>query len=91
MTGPRIERRPAGGGPSVLAILRERLANGHYKPGEELPKTQDLASEFEVARNVVNRAITQLRDEGYLSTKGGGSAFVNPRDSWPPLGPSAHV
>jgi GntR family transcriptional regulator len=50
----------------IAADLRERIYRGVYTPGVNLPRTQDLAEEFEANRDTIGRAITVLESEGLV-------------------------
>lgn len=60
----------------LVRELSERIASGHYKPGDRLPTEQELNDEFNVSRTVVREAIAHLRASGLVSTRRGVGAFV---------------
>lgn len=71
-----------GGTPTPLylqlaSVLRRRLETGHWGPGERLPRVEDLAREFGVARVTVRQAIALLADEGLLWRRQGKGTFVS--------------
>lgn len=54
--------------------VQSAILSGRLKPGSRLPSTRELASDFEVSRNTVMEAFSQLVAEGYLeSTTGSGT------------------
>ncbi|MFJ9180938.1 GntR family transcriptional regulator [Streptomyces sp. NPDC102360] len=67
------------GGTAVFRVveeLRTRMAGGFYPLGSPLPSQRALADEFEVARDTVQRALGQLRDEGWVESKRGSGTRV---------------
>ncbi|MBY8340031.1 GntR family transcriptional regulator [Streptomyces spinosirectus] len=76
MNAERVE----GGGKEferVLEELRARIANGTYALNALLPPQRELADEFEVSRDTVQRALRELKSEGWIeSRQGSGSRVV---------------
>lgn len=66
----------------VASVLRGRLENGHWGPGERLPRVDDLAREFGVARVTVRQALGLLAGEGLLWRRQGKGTFVSDRDQF---------
>ncbi len=60
----------------VREILRQRILDGVYSPGERIPSEPDLAREFGVSRGTVERAIRALVQEGVLTREQGRGTFV---------------
>src|SRR3984885_12045064 len=60
----------------VAAAIRRAIADGEAKPGERIPKAQDLAAVLGVNTNTVLRALRLLRDEGLLELGRGRSITV---------------
>ncbi|MEU5342449.1 winged helix-turn-helix domain-containing protein [Streptomyces sp. NPDC020766] len=56
--------------------LREQLANGTYRPGDMLPAQRDLASEYGVSRDTVQRVLRQLAAEDWIQSKQGSGSRV---------------
>lgn len=59
--------------PQVLADLRYRIAAGQLAPGSRLPTWDELAGEYGVGRPTLMRAMTALRNDGFVisdSTRG---------------------
>lgn len=48
-------------------VIRVRLANGTYAPGQLLPEKADLAEEFSVPQGVIGAAMDPLFTAGYLA------------------------
>jgi GntR family transcriptional regulator len=91
-------RRPTAGELSVVIepqksqyvqiadVLRTRIAEGAYAPGEALPSEQRLADELGVSRVTINKALTLLRASGDVKVRRGSGTFVRklpriPRDA----------
>ncbi|MBP2194550.1 GntR family transcriptional regulator [Nocardia goodfellowii] len=60
--------------------LRQRIDSGDYSPGDQLPAKTALAEQWEVSVNTVERALTELRDEGLVETFHGLGSFVRARE-----------
>ena len=56
--------------------VRERVVSGVYAPGQRLPGVRDLAYEAKVNPNTMQRALSELEDEGLLVTKSTAGRFV---------------
>lgn len=76
MSGERGE----GGGTEfqrVLEALRSRIADGTYAIESHLPAQRELAEEFGVSRDTVQRVLRELSNEGWIkSRQGSGSRVV---------------
>ncbi|MEU6098989.1 GntR family transcriptional regulator [Streptomyces sp. NPDC047079] len=72
--------RGEGGGKEferVLEKLRARMADGTYALYSTLPPQRELAEEFTVSRDTVQRVLRELRNEGWIeSRQGSGSRVV---------------
>ena len=66
--------------PSLADVLAHRLehdiAQGHYAPGEKLPREQQLATTYGVSRPIVREAIGRLKHDGLVTSRQGSGAFV---------------
>ena len=61
----------------VAESLRTRMTDGTYSVGSFLPPQRELADEFGVSRDTVQRALRELADEGWIvSRQGSGSRVV---------------
>ncbi|MBV9259105.1 MAG: GntR family transcriptional regulator [Ktedonobacteraceae bacterium] len=54
----------------ITEALRERILAGDFGQFGRLPTATDLASQFHVSRDTINRAIKLLQAEGYLESRG---------------------
>ena len=60
----------------VREVLRQRILDGVYAPGERIPSEPELAREFGVSRGTVERAIRDLVQQGALIREQGRGTFV---------------
>jgi DNA-binding GntR family transcriptional regulator len=63
----------------VKGALRERIANGEYRPGQKIPSEAELVREFAVSAITVRRAIRDLAVEGRVIGRQGLGVFVADR------------
>ncbi|MCY4149528.1 MAG: UTRA domain-containing protein [Gammaproteobacteria bacterium] len=54
---------------NIQDMLRRRIIDGTWKPGELIPSEKRLAEEFQCARATVNRALRGLADTGLLDRR----------------------
>lgn len=66
-------------------ILKEKIAEGEFKPGEALPGERQLMHTYGVSRVTVRQAISELVSEGWLYRQHGRGTFVAPRRIERPL------
>lgn len=69
----------------ALRVLREWIADGTLAPGSELPSERSLADRLDLPRTTVNRAISDLMEEGLIRHEGGYTRTVTgqvPRTGW---------
>jgi DNA-binding transcriptional regulator YhcF (GntR family) len=70
---------PEGGGKEFQRVsdeLRARMTDGTYARGSFLPSQRDLAEEFEVSRDTVQRAMKELVSEGWIESRQGSGSRV---------------
>ena len=60
----------------LARVLRERIAQGLWRPGDRLPTVQQLSAEHGVARITVRQAFSLLVKEGLISSTRGRGTFV---------------
>lgn len=63
----------------IADYLRERILQGHIKPGSCLPSTRILAEKWGTQTANVHAALTSLVQEGLITRKNGVGTFVNLR------------
>lgn len=56
--------------------IKQAIASGLLRAGEELPSTRRTAAELRINPNTVARAYTELEREGVIRTVPGGGTFV---------------
>jgi DNA-binding GntR family transcriptional regulator len=59
-------------------ILRQKIAEGRFRPGEQIPSESELRSFYKVSQMTVRRAIGLLQEQGLVSTAQGKGSFVKP-------------
>jgi GntR family transcriptional regulator len=65
----------------IADLLRQRIANGEWTPGDRLPSRAQLAAEYGVGDNVVRRAQENLIAQGVLEGRAGSGTYVaEPRE-----------
>ena len=50
----------------IMNRVREAIAAGELKPGDKIASVRDLAADFEVNPNTMQRALSELEREGLL-------------------------
>lgn len=60
----------------VADHLRDRIRQGHYRPGAALATEVELARQFVMSVATVRRALAVLREEGLISTGRGEASTV---------------
>ncbi|GAA4096578.1 GntR family transcriptional regulator [Actinomadura miaoliensis] len=73
-----MARRTAWGAYAhITSVVRQRITDGTYAPGSQLPAEVALCAEFDVARNTVRRALSALQAEGLVRLRPGVGRFVH--------------
>jgi GntR family transcriptional regulator len=60
----------------VVERIKERLAAGQLKPGDQLPTVRSLALEMRVNFNTIARAYRIMDDSGIISTQQGRGTYI---------------
>jgi GntR family transcriptional regulator len=63
----------------VVDRIKEMIANGRLKPGDQLPTVRALALELRVNFNTVARAYRILDENGIISTQQGRGTYIRPK------------
>ncbi len=71
--------RPKSIAGQVNEILRERIREGDYPPGQRMPSENELSDEFGVSRATVRTVLAKLAVEGLIIRKQGDGTYVNER------------
>ena len=56
--------------------LKREIITGHYSPGDKIEAVRDLAKEASVNPNTMQRALTQLENEGLVYSKRTSGRFI---------------
>lgn len=59
-------------------ILRRQIADGAYRPGDQLPSEAQLCRQYGISPMTVRRTINLLSDQGVVNTAQGRGTFVKP-------------
>lgn len=62
----------------IFNELKKAIISGKYKAGSILISENDICSKYSVSREPVRRALKQLKEKGFVSSKQGKGYFVNP-------------
>lgn len=63
----------------VVAEIKKRIERGAYPPGSLLPSEHQLVGEFGVSRPTIVKALSALRQDGWIDTQQGKGSFVRGR------------
>lgn len=77
----------------LVDSIRNRIENGIYRSGEQIPTEHELTDEYGISRHTVRQAITELVHQGILFREQGKGTFVTEATS-PKIGdqaPDHHV
>lgn len=61
---------------SIAVDIRDRIARGALKPGQQLPASASLAKQYGVALMTVRQALALLEHEGAVEARHGAGTFV---------------
>ncbi|GAA3472867.1 GntR family transcriptional regulator [Nonomuraea roseola] len=74
----------------VASQLRAAILTRKFAPGEKLPSGPELAQTFGVARQTIQQAVRELRDEGLIVSRQGSGVFVREKTARP-VGLRPHI
>src|SRR6202011_968703 len=63
----------------VVAEIKSRIERGQYPPGALLPSEHQLVADFGVSRPTIVKALSSLRQDGWIETQQGKGSFVRGR------------
>jgi GntR family transcriptional regulator len=63
----------------VVAEIKRRIERGDYPPGELLPSEHQLVADVGVSRPTIVKALSSLRQDGWIDTQQGKGSFVRGR------------
>jgi GntR family transcriptional regulator len=61
----------------LIDILKEKITQAEWLPGEQIPGEQDLCEHYQVSRTVVRQALRELEYEGVISRQKGKGTFIS--------------
>lgn len=76
---PPLQSSPVPRYLQIADFVRQRIARGHWRTGQQLPTLEALMAEFGVARVTVRQAIEVLTREGLVRPEQGRGTFVTGR------------
>ncbi|MCZ6481543.1 MAG: FadR/GntR family transcriptional regulator [Candidatus Methylomirabilales bacterium] len=60
----------------IVTQLKELIAEGKVKPGDQLPSERELSERFQVSRASVREAIRSLESMGWIQTRQGEGTYI---------------
>ncbi|HCU50065.1 MAG TPA: hypothetical protein DGG94_09740, partial [Micromonosporaceae bacterium] len=60
----------------IAAAIRARILSGEMPAGTQLPSTQHLVARYTASNATIQRALTVLKDEGFISSHVGKGVYV---------------
>lgn len=60
----------------IAADLRAKILSGDLTPGTQIPSTQHLVAQYSASNATIQRALTVLKDEGFISSQVGKGVYV---------------
>ena len=63
----------------IIEVIKQRIKEDIYLPGEMLPNQNDLATELGVSRMTVKKSLDILGKDGYVYSKRGAGTVVRKR------------
>lgn len=60
----------------LIDIMRSRIIDGSYRTGERLPSIRDMALEYEVTPNTIQRALSVFEQEGIILTESTNGKYI---------------
>ena len=61
----------------LMDILREKVQQSEWRPGDQIPGEQDLCERYQVSRTVVRQALRELEYEGVITRQKGKGTFIS--------------
>lgn len=61
-----------------MDILKERIHQKEWVPGDQIPSEKSLCEHYQVSRTVVRQALRELEHEGVIRRKKGKGTFISP-------------
>ncbi len=61
----------------LIDILKEKVQQAEWAPGDQIPGEQDLCEHYQVSRTVVRQALRELEYEGVITRQKGKGTFIS--------------
>jgi GntR family transcriptional regulator len=61
----------------LMEILRDKVQQAEWSPGDQIPGEQDLCERYQVSRTVVRQALRELEFEGVINRHKGKGTFIS--------------
>jgi GntR family transcriptional regulator len=61
----------------LMDIMREKVQEAEWTPGDQIPGEQDLCEHYQVSRTVVRQALRELEFEGVITRHKGKGTFIS--------------
>jgi DNA-binding LacI/PurR family transcriptional regulator len=68
---------------SIKTRILEQIQAGSLRPGEKLPKTKELAKNFQTSSVTIDKALSKLMELGYIDRRARKGTLVTPKAEWP--------
>jgi DNA-binding GntR family transcriptional regulator len=81
MTTPHSKKGRPSAAVQIAGALRARIESGDLSPGEMLPSTRYLATEFKASEGSIYAAVALLKTSGHVASRQGKGVFVLDRNS----------
>ncbi|WP_336214730.1 GntR family transcriptional regulator [Nonomuraea sp. LPB2021202275-12-8] len=62
----------------LVKDIRDGIASGRLKPGDQLPKEPELMDTYRLSSPAIRAALRQLREEGLIHSRGRFGRFIGP-------------
>lgn len=62
----------------LMDILREKVQQKEWAPGDQIPGEKDLCEHYQVSRTVVRQALREMEFDGVISRQKGKGTFIAP-------------
>jgi DNA-binding LacI/PurR family transcriptional regulator len=78
MPTPTLLGRPPERSSHIVRELRGRITRGDLAPGVQMPTRIEIGQHFNASPDTVQRALQELRRDGYITVKGRRGTYVSP-------------
>ncbi|MDH2424705.1 winged helix-turn-helix domain-containing protein [Sphaerisporangium sp. TRM90804] len=67
----------------IARDIADQIAGGAIQPRRPIPSETTLMQRYEVARETVRRAVSLLREQGWVYTQPQRGSYASPQERWP--------